>query len=213
MPTRQSAIKMSRRRRRIRYAARKFFFLAGVAAVVAGLVLADRAGFFGQAPRSDWEKYHARQFKVGRIIDGDTLDVDCPDGRYSRTRIRLLGVDTPETVKPDTPVEHFGPEACRFITSAAMDRTVTLKLNRMRTRDTYNRLLAYVILPDGLNLNEQIIATGHGYADPRFRHPLMRDFKQAQVEAMKARRGLWEEATDADLPYYYRGKLKIPKPE
>jgi len=177
------------------------------------MVLADRAGFFGIAPRSDWDKYHARKFKVGRIIDGDTLDIDCPDGRFSRTRIRLLGVDTPETVKPDTPVEHFGPQARRFTESAAMGRTVTLKLDRMRIRDTYNRLLAYVILPDGTNLNERIIATGCGYADPRFRHPLMREFKQAQAEAMKDRMGLWEQAADADLPYYYRGKLKIPKAE
>lgn len=194
-------------------AARQFFFLVGAAAVVAGLILADREGFFGQAPSSDWDKYHARQFTVARIIDGDTLDIDCPDGRYYRTRIRLLGVDTPETVKPNTPVQHFGPEAGRFTKSAAMGRTVTLKLDRAKTRDTYNRLLAYVILPDGLNLNERIIATGCGYADPRFRHPLMREFKQTQAEAMKARMGLWEKASDADLPYYYRGKLRIPKEE
>ncbi len=193
--------------------ARKLLFLAGVAVVVVSLVLADRAGFFGQAPRSDWDKYHDRKFRVGRVIDGDTLDVDCPDGRFKRTRIRLWGADTPETVKPDAPIEHFGPEASKFTFSAAFGKTVTLKLHRMRTRDTYNRLLAYVILPDGSNLNERIIATGHGYADPRFRHPLGREFKQAQVEAIKARRGLWKEVADADLPYYYRGKLKIPKPE
>ncbi len=197
----------------MRQAARQFFFLAGAAAVVAGLVLADRAGFFGRAPSSDWGKYHARQFTVARIIDGDTLDIDCPDGRYYRTRIRLLGVDTPETVKPDTPVEHFGLKAHEFTESAAMGRTVTLKLDRVKTRDTYNRLLAYVILPDGTNLNERIVATGYGYADPRFRHPLMREFKHAQAEAMKARMGLWEKASDADLPYYYRGKIGIPKAE
>ena len=194
----------------MRYAARKLLLSACIAAAIAAVILADRAGFFGQAPRGDWEKYHDRQFNVARIIDGDTLDVDCPDGRYSRTRIRLLGVDTPETVKPDTPVQHYGRQSTEYTKSAAMGKVVMLKLDRTRTRDTYNRLLAYVILPDGLNLNERIIATGHGYADPRFRHPLRRRFKQAQVEAMKTRRGLWAEAADADLPYYYRGKLKIP---
>ena len=205
--------KLTRRQRQIRRTARKIFFLAGVVAVLVALVLADRAGVFGQAPKDDWDKYHDRQFKVARIIDGDTLDVDIPDGRFKRTRIRLLGVDTPETVKPDSPVEHFGHEASRFTKSAALGKTITLKLQRDRTRDTYNRLLAYVILPDGKNLNEQIIATGHGYSDPRFRHPLGREFKAAQTEAMKAGRGLWKDATDADLPYYYRGKLKIPKPK
>ncbi len=213
MLKRERSDKLTRRQRRIRRAARKFFFLTGVVAVLIGLVLADRAGFFGQAPKDDWDKYHGCQFKVARIIDGDTLDVDCPDGRFKRTRIRLLGVDTPETVKPDSPVEHFGPEASRFTKSATLGKTITLKLQRARTRDTYNRLLGYVILPDGKNLNKQIIATGHGYSDPRFRHPLGREFQAAQTEAMGACRGLWKEATDADLPYYYRGKLKLPKPE
>ena len=65
-------------------------------------------------------------------------------------------------------------------------------------------------LPDGTDLSRAIIATGHGYADPRFDHPRRREFKSAQREARTARRGLWREATDADLPYYYRGKLKLP---
>ncbi len=205
--------KLTRRRRRIHRAARKFFLLAGVVAVLVALVLVDRAGFFGRAPKDDWDKYNNRQFKVVRIVDGDTLDIDIPDGRFRRTRIRLLGVDTPETVKPDSPVEHFGPEASSFTRSFALGKTVTLKLQRARIRDTYNRLLAYVIGPDGKNLNERIIATGHGYCDPRFRHPLGREFKASQTEAKEACRGLWKDATDADLPYYYRGKLKIPKPE
>lgn len=213
MPKYKRPARLTRRRRRMRQAVRKFFFLAGVAAAVAGLVLADRAGFFGVAPENDWDKYQGGRFRVGRIIDGDTLDVDCPDGRFGRTRIRLLGVDTPETVKPNTPVEHFGPQASQFTKSAAMGRTVTLRLDRVRTRDIYNRLLAYVILPDGTNLNKRLIAMGYGYADPRFDHPLKREFKQAQAKAMKGRMGLWAQADEADLPYYYRGKLKIPKAE
>lgn len=184
-----------------------------IIALAAALYFIDRAGFFGRAPLSDWEKYHDRQFKVVKIIDGDTLDVDIPDGRSDHTRIRLWGVDTPETVKPNTPVEHFGPEASRFTRLMAMGRTVTLKLHRPKIRDRYKRLLAYLILPDGRNLCEEIIATGHGYADPRFDHSLKRRFKQAQNEAKQARRGLWKNVTDANLPYYYRGKLRLPKPE
>ena len=52
------------------------------------------------------------------------------------------------------------------------------------------------------------IATGHGYADPRFDHPHKREFRSAQRQAMQSRHGLWRE--DPDLPYYYRGKLKLP---
>jgi len=163
--------KVSPQERRVRYAVRKSIYLLAAAVIIIGLILADRAGLFGLAPKSDWEKYHNKQFKVVHIVDGDTIDVDCPDGRFRHTRIRLLGVDTPETVKPNTPVQYYGPEARRFTEQMAYGKIVTLKLDRMRTRDRYNRLLAYVILPDGRNLNLQIIAEGYGYADPRFDHP------------------------------------------
>ena len=208
--SKSSAGPLSARQRRLRHLARRGIWTAAVVVVVAAMVLADWAGFFGRATRSDWEKYHGQQFKVVRVVDGDTLDVDCPDRRFRRTRIRLWGVDTPETVKPDTPVEHFGPEADRFTRAAALGKTVTLKLYRLRTRGIHKRLLAYVILPNGTNLSQAIIATGHGYADPRYDHPHKREFRSAQREARKARRGLWREATDGDLPYYYRGKLKRP---
>jgi len=202
--------KVTSRERRIRYAVRKFLYLLAAAVVIIGLIFADRQGLFGHAARSDWEKYHNKQFKVVYIVDGDTLDVDCPDGRFRHTRIRLLGVDTPETVKPNTPVEYYGPEAKRFTKRLAHGKTVTLKLDRMRTRDKFGRLLAYVILPDGRNLNLQIIARGYGYADPRFDHPLKRQFKHAQDEARKHLRGLWKGISKNSLPYYYRGRIKLP---
>ena len=202
--------KVSPQERRVRYAVRKSIYLLAAAVIIIGLILADRAGLFGLAPKSDWEKYHNKQFKVVHIVDGDTIDVDCPDGRFRHTRIRLLGVDTPETVKPNTPVQYYGPEARRFTEQMAYGKIVTLKLDRMRTRDRYNRLLAYVILPDGRNLNLQIIAQGYGYADPRFDHPLKRQFKLAQDEARKHLRGLWKGISENSLPYYYRGKIKLP---
>ncbi len=210
--SRQQPSRLSPRQRRLRYLARRVLWGAGIALVLAELVLADRLGVFGRAARPDWDSYHDRTFKVVRVIDGDTLDIDSPDRRrgFGTTRIRLWGVDTPETVKPDTPVQHFGREATRFVRQAVLGKAVTVKLLRPRTRDSYDRLLAYVIGPDGEDLNERIIRTGHGYADPRFRHPLRTRYRKCQAEAMKARAGLWQEATDKDLPYYYRGKLRLP---
>ena len=204
--------RLSARQRRWRYFVRRAAWVVAIAGVLAGSAWADRAGMFGRAPRGDWETYHDRQFKVVRVIDGDTIDVDHPDGRYSTTRIRLWGVDTPETVKRDTPVQHFGPEATKFARRAVLGKTVTLKLYRLRPRGSYGRLLAYVIGPDGKSLNEAIISTGHGYADPRpqFPHPHQREYRRLQAKAMKAGLGLWKDVTDADLPYYYRGKLKLP---
>jgi endonuclease YncB( thermonuclease family) len=197
-------------RRRLNYLFRRVLAVAVAGAVVAALGLADRAGLFGLAARRDWDKYNDRQFAVVYVVDGDTLDVDCPDGRFRHTRVRLLGVDTPETKKPDTLPQRFGPEAAEFTRATAMGQTVALKLDRQRTRDKYGRLLAYVILPDGRNLDLEIVSLGYGYADPRFRHPMERQFHRAQAESMKHLRGLWKGIRDEDLPDYYRGQLKLP---
>ena len=58
--------------------------------------------------------------------------------------------------------------------------------------------------------SQAIVATGHGYADPRFQHPRAARFARAQSRARRDRIGLWQAVTDADLPHYYRGKLKLP---
>lgn len=211
-PARASPGAYSPRRRHRRRLVRRIALAGAIAVAAAAGILADYAGLFGQASQPDAQRYHDRAFRVVRVIDGDTLDVDSPDVRlgYATTRVRLLGVDAPETVKPGSPVEHFGPEASAYLRALAEGRQVVLQLDRARTRDIYDRLLAYVIAPDGDNLNERIIATGHGYADPRFHHPLLRRFQQAQTQARKARRGLWEDATNEDLPRYYRDKLPLP---
>ncbi len=77
---------------------------------------------------------------IVRAVDGDTLEVEI-DGR--REDVRLIGVDTPETVKPGAPVECFGPQASAFAHRVADGRTARLELGVER-RDVYGRLLAYV---------------------------------------------------------------------
>jgi len=193
----------------MRIARRKAVWTLLTVALLAGLIVADRVGVFGQRPLPDEEKYGGVAFHVVRVVDGDTIDVNVPDGKYPHTRIRLWGVDTPETVKPDALVQHFGPEASRFTKQACYGKQVTLRLERRDLRDKYGRLLAYVILPDGRMLNRILIEEGYGYADPRFEHTHQREFRKAQDAARAAGRGLWKDVTDADLPYYYRGKLAL----
>ena len=202
------AEKMTPLRRRMRYAARKVLLAAGVVAAAAVLVLADRAGLFG---RSDFAKYEGRSAKVVKVVDGDTLDVDITDGGHRHTRIRLWGVDTPETVKPNTPPQHFGRQAGKFTAAAAMGKTVRLELDPRQTRDKYNRLLAYVHLPDGRMLNRTLIARGCGYADPRFEHRYKDEFRLLQDQARKAQAGLWKEVRAEQLPFYYIGRIKLPE--
>jgi endonuclease YncB( thermonuclease family) len=202
--------KLTDRQRRMRYAGRKLATIFVVVVVLVLLVVADRLGVFGRRNRADREKYHGQSFRIVKVIDGDTLDLDVPDGRFPHTRVRLWGVDTPETHKPDTPVQHFGPESRRFTRDSCLGKQIRLELEPHRgTRGRYGRLLAWVYLPDGRLLNRVLIEKGFAYADPRYEHHLLREFRQLQIESMEARRGLWEDIHQRDLPYYYR-ELRLP---
>jgi len=151
----------------------------------------------------DIEKYHTKTFAVVNVVDGDTIDIDIPDGGYNRTRIRLWGVDTPETKDPNLPVQYFGPEATDFTTKLALRSQVTVYLdsgNRTRDKKEYNRLLAYVQLPDGRFLNEVLLSEGFAYADVRFRHSFYNKYRQLEAGARSLKKGLWEKVTREQLP-------------
>jgi endonuclease YncB( thermonuclease family) len=158
----------------------------------------------------DIEKYHAKNFYVVNVIDGDTIDIGIPDSEYIFTRIRLLGVDTPETKDPNLPVQYFGPEATDFVTKLALRRQVTVYLdayNHMRHK--YKRLLAYVQLPDSRFLNEVLLSEGFAYADLRFRHSFFNKYQQLESSARSLKKGLWEKVTREQLPEW----LKKEKPK
>ena len=82
--------------------------------------------------------------RVTHVVDGDTIDVTMPDG--AEESVRYIGIDTPETVKPDTPVQCGGPQAHEANERLVGGRTVTLRFDAEH-RDIYHRLLAYVYLP------------------------------------------------------------------
>jgi endonuclease YncB( thermonuclease family) len=155
----------------------------------------------------DWQKYHNRTFTVVEVIDGDTLDVNIPDGEFPDTRVRLLGVDTPEIKHPILPVMYYGPEASRFTTERALGKKVTLKLDTVGDiRDRYGRLLAYVILPDDTTLNAELIRQGFGYAYLTFPHSDSHKYEMLMDEAIEQKRGLWKSAARDDLPNWLRSK-------
>jgi len=203
---------MTDRRRRLWYARRKALWIVAVAAAVGGLILAQRLGLLGSRPLADFEKYHDKTFPVVKVVDGDTIDVKVPDGKYPHTRIRFWGVDTPETAKQSAAAQHFADQAGEFTSRACLGKEVRLELDERQTRGVHGRLLAYVYLPDGRMLNRLLVEKGYAYADPRFDHRLKRRFRRLQKQARKARLGLWKDVTRADLPYYYRKTLKLPEP-
>ena len=99
---------------------------------------------------------------VVRVIDGDTIDADF-DG--TETRVRLIGVDTPETKKPNTPVQCFGPEASDFTKHALPTGTEVVIVRDLEARDDYGRLLGYVYrAADGMFVNLEL--ANEGFARP-----------------------------------------------
>lgn len=121
---------------------------------------------------------------VERVVDGDTIIV------RGVGRVRLIGVDTPETVSPGRPVEFFGREASAFTKRLLEGRSVRLEYDRERT-DRYGRTLAYVHLADGTFVNAEIIRRGYGHAYTRFPFRYLDRFRGFEREARAAGRGLW----------------------
>jgi len=159
-----------------------------------------------QTKASDFEKYHAKTFTVINVVDGDTIDIDIPDGQCEHTRIRLWGIDTPETKHPQRGVMYFGPEAAEFATKLALGKQVTVYLEEHRTRGYYGRLLAYVQLPDDRFLNEVLVSEGFAYADVRFRHSFYHKYKQLEAAARSQKKGLWGNVTPEQMPEWRRKK-------
>ena len=130
-------------------------------------------------------------FFVNRVIDGDTLRL------RNGERVRLIGVDTPETKHPRKPVEPFGPEATAFTRAAIEHRLIGIERNTT-ARDKYGRLLAYVFRkPDRLFLNAELVRQGFGRAYTRFPFRRKAQFVALEREARRSRRGLWAAETAA----------------
>lgn len=163
---------------------------------------------------ADGFKYHEKSFTVVNVVDGDTLDIDVPDGTDKRTRIRLLGIDTPETKDRRVDVMYYGPEASAYATMLTEGKTVTVVLDTVGdVRDFYGRLLAYIRLEDGRVLNEELIAGGFGYADLRFKHSCFDRYVRLQQQAMDAQAGLWKGVTRDHLPKWLQRERPDLLPE
>jgi len=125
--------------------------------------------------------------RVTRVVDGDTVEATV-DGRSED--IRYSGIDTPESVKPDTPVECYGPEASHFNEDLVEGETVRLEYGEER-RDVYGRLLAYVRLGDQF-VNAELVRRGYATTleiPPNTQYAQL--FARLEREAAAAGRGLW----------------------
>ena len=175
--------------------------------VLAASALLDRSGAF-RYRGDDWRDFDRHAFVVARVADGDTITVRPPAGG-AETSVRLLGVDTPELhSQSHAGGDYWSREAFRYTDSRLNHQTVTLRLDSTRTRDKYQRLLAYVYVSDSDNFNLDLVRDGIAYADPRFPHTYRPQFEQAEAEARKKGRGLWKGVTESQMPQWRREWLR-----
>jgi endonuclease YncB( thermonuclease family) len=151
----------------------------------------------GSEPRA--EGYPAKpegleNAQVVKVVDGDTLDVDMGG---QTVRLRLIGINTPESVDPRQAVECFGREASSKAKELLEGQAVQLEADTSQDeRDRYDRLLRYVWMPDGRLFNLEMIAQGYAfeytYETP---YKYQAEFQQAQESARSAQAGLWSPST------------------
>ncbi|WP_188595419.1 thermonuclease NucI [Staphylococcus muscae] len=159
--------------------------VAIIAIGVLGFQYINQSGPFSEINSSSEEE----TYTVKRVIDGDTIIVSKPG--HEDERVRLIGVDTPETVKPNTPVQPYGKAASDFTKRHLTNQQVRLEYDREKT-DRYGRTLAYVWLGDDMfnaMLAKEGLARAKFYA-PNDKYRIV--IEQAQKEAQKKQLNIWE---------------------
>lgn len=137
--------------------------------------------------------------RVVKVIDGDTINIES-DGQ--KETIRMIGLDAPESVDPRKPVQCFGVEASNKLKDLIDGKSVFLEDDPSQgERDKYNRLLRYVFLEDGTNIDKLMISEGYAHEYTyNLPYKYQEEFKQAGREAREAKRGLWADDSCKVLP-------------
>lgn len=140
-------------------------------------------------------KIFQKSYLVLAVIDGDTIEVKIDS---QRERIRLIGVNSPEINDQRKIVGCMGRLAKEKLKKILIGKKVFLKGDPSQgNRDRYNRLLRYVFLEDGININYWLIKEGYAYEYTyRFPYLYQMDFQEAQRKAQKEKKGLWSENID-----------------
>lgn len=160
-----------------------------IAFVLAGLLLAtQKTGLMREGGKTVMRDQPGL-YQVAYFVDGDTIAVHMND---TVEKVRFIGMDTPETHKPNTPVQCYGPAAAAFTKHTIGSQRVRLVSDSLSTdRDRYNRLLRYVYLSDGTDVNELLVQNGYAFYYPYFPFTKSDQFAADQEAAMAAHKGLW----------------------
>lgn len=159
-----------------------------VTIVVLVAAIGQQEGWWGQAKEAAVEKQPGL-YKVVRFVDGDTIAVDMNGASET---VRMIGIDTPETHKPNAAVQCYGPAASSYVKNLISGKSVRLEADPKSTnRDRYERLLRHVYLPDGQLVALEIIKNGYGFAYTQFPFTKSDQFIAAQEQARSGVKGLW----------------------
>ncbi|GHV23197.1 hypothetical protein AGMMS49959_15550 [Planctomycetales bacterium] len=169
------------------------------ALVVAGLA----AAYFysrGDADAADRSRRVRETRQIVRVVDGDTLLLD------GKERVRLLGVDTPESKESDKLYRVAAEAGVKLADVVALGKLATAETEKLcrdgkcqlvydeqqGRKDNYGRTLAYVYLPDGVSLNAELIKRGYATVYRHYQYGEKKRFLALEAEARADRRGLWK---------------------
>jgi micrococcal nuclease len=154
------------------------------------ITVAQQQGWFDSAEKGVMTTQPGL-YSINHYVDGDTIVVNM---NGSPETIRFIGIDTPETHKPNTPVQCYGPAAAAHtqnVIKAAGGKVRLVSDSLSTNRDRYNRLLRYVYLPDGTDVNQLNVRQGYAFYYPYFPFSKKADFAAAEKAAMAEHKGLW----------------------
>lgn len=133
--------------------------------------------------------YESESFLVARVVDGDTIELE------NGQKVRYIGIDTPESVKPGVSVQCFAKEASAFNKMLVEGKSVRLE-HDVSDKDKYGRLLRFVYLEDGTFVNQVLVEEGYASV-ASFPPDISKQdvFRRAEQTARERNVGLWNEAT------------------
>lgn len=178
---------------------------------ITALAVFDQLGPFSRHA-DDRTRYHNVVATIVHIIDGNTFDIDLPDGAGRATRVRLSGIDCPEVAMHPGEIDAwFGPEARDYMQEHLEGRPVRLALDPNRpTRDEEGRLLAFAYDAAGDMVNERLVADGMAYAygGASGENMFLTRFREVERRARRDRVGLWDGVRPNQMPFWRQAKVK-----
>lgn len=154
------------------------------------LAVAYWQGWLGTVDPKSYLHSEPGSYQVTQFVDGDTIRVNI-DG--TTETVRFIGMDTPETHKPNTPVQCYGPAAAAYTKNRIGTQRVRLVADDLTSnRDRYNRLLRYVVLEDGTYLNLELVRKGYAFSYDSFPSAKTKEIDALMAQARTDKVGLWK---------------------